>query len=350
MAVLHHVSAVGLWCATAAAWAGATFDVASGVLTLSAVQVGPASYTDVRLALVDPATYTFRLQQATPQVPAEAAAIRFDAASGVLTIPSVTVGAAAYRVTFRLTDAATYTFTLASATAAPAAARLYFGYYAEDAANNPEDPQVGGVLLAVPPTDASFAGLMPFTYVGCAGQADVGTVSGTRSGTALDGHWTGSVDGTPVGGSYAGSYDAASDSFAGSYTNAAGKVPFGSASCGGYIAALGRWKIYGAPTRDPAGFVTTASAGAAPLVAWVGLGPAALYAVRVFDEGCLQADASDPGCFKGEAYTTATAAQFPAEFPGADALAPGRQYFVLVTGQSLVTGAWLGFSSIRHSP
>lgn len=93
----------------------ATFNSGTGVLTLPAVKVGSASYTNVLLNLINPANYTFRLAAATPQTPAGAADITFDGGSGVLTIPSVAVGTEAYSVTFQLTDANTYTFVLSSA-------------------------------------------------------------------------------------------------------------------------------------------------------------------------------------------------------------------------------------------
>ncbi len=49
----------------------------------------------------------------------------FDAKTGVLTIPSVAVGSATYSVTLQLTDAATHTFVLATATLnTPAASTL----------------------------------------------------------------------------------------------------------------------------------------------------------------------------------------------------------------------------------
>ncbi|MBL8360768.1 MAG: hypothetical protein JNN18_09770 [Rubrivivax sp.] len=102
----------------------ATFDGGTGLLTLPAVRVGAATYVNVVLGLIDPATFTFRLQTATLQTPAGAADVVFDAASGGLTIPDVAVGSANYSARLQLTDLATYTFVLASAEIKPAASTL----------------------------------------------------------------------------------------------------------------------------------------------------------------------------------------------------------------------------------
>lgn len=95
----------------------AVFDAASGVLTLPAVKVGTSTYQDVRLLITNPSNYTFKLQAATEQVPAGPSTNVFNTSTGVLTLPSVKVGAQTYvDVTLGLTDAATYTFVLRSAT------------------------------------------------------------------------------------------------------------------------------------------------------------------------------------------------------------------------------------------
>lgn len=107
------------------AWAqGATFDGTSGVLTLQDVKVGASTYANVRFDLVNPASFTFRLREATLLQTAGVTNISFDAASGVLTIPEVAVGGDTYRATLAITDAATYTFVLSSATRIAQAALL----------------------------------------------------------------------------------------------------------------------------------------------------------------------------------------------------------------------------------
>lgn len=106
-------------------WAlGATFDGARGVLTLPDVKVGDSTYANVLLDVIDPATLTFRLREATPTQAAGSTNISFDPASGLLTIPEVSVSGDTYSATLVLTDAATYTFVLSSATRIAQAALL----------------------------------------------------------------------------------------------------------------------------------------------------------------------------------------------------------------------------------
>lgn len=231
----------------------------------------------------------------------------------------------------------------------PAASNLYFGYYLEDAGNNPEDPIAGGLFVKIPAADAAFSGLMPFTYIGCTAGTDVGAVTGTRSGTSLSGNWSGTMDGVAVGGSFAGTHDAATDSFTGTWTNAAGKVRVTVGSCSYHVAAHGTYKLYRSPTSEPPGFAINVSGGTSPTISWTSIGANALYVARVFDEDCLNVNPSDAACFKGEAITTQLTVAYPAGFPGASALVSSVNYLVLVTGQDS-SGAFLGFSISRYRP
>jgi hypothetical protein len=107
------------------AWAlSATFDGARGVLTLPDVKVGNSTYVNVLLDVIDPVTLTFRLREATLAQAAGSTNISFDPTSGLLTIPEVTVGGDTYSATLAITDAATYTFMLSSATRIAQAALL----------------------------------------------------------------------------------------------------------------------------------------------------------------------------------------------------------------------------------
>ena len=107
------------------AWAqGAAFDGARGVLTLPEVRVGNSSYVNVLLDVIDPVTLTFRLREATLAQAAGTTNISFDPASGLLTIPAVSVAGDTYSATLAITDAATYTFMLSSATRIAQAALL----------------------------------------------------------------------------------------------------------------------------------------------------------------------------------------------------------------------------------
>jgi len=138
---------------------------------------------------------------------------------------------------------------------------LYIGYYQEDATNNPEDPMPGSYYLQLPEGNASFAGEMSFTYVGCQ-TTNVGTVSGNKNGVALDGNWTGTVDGTALGGPYSGRYDAAGRRYSGTYRNSGGKIPVTVPGCIEYdVAALGTWEMFPVESRAPSDFFITISGG-----------------------------------------------------------------------------------------
>jgi mono/diheme cytochrome c family protein len=107
------------------AWAlGASFDGARGVLTLPDVKVGNTTYANVLLDVTNFATLTFRLREATPTQAAASTSISFDPASGLLTIPEVSVNGDTYSATLAITDAATFTFVLTSATLTAKAATL----------------------------------------------------------------------------------------------------------------------------------------------------------------------------------------------------------------------------------
>jgi hypothetical protein len=228
--------------------------------------------------------------------------------------------------------------------------RLYIGWYAEDPANNPEDPTIGALLLRVPAADGGFAGQMPFSFVGCSAGVDTGSVSGSRTGTALAGQWAGALDLVTVGGAFQGQYNATADTWAGSYTNAAGKVAVGSSGgCHYAVAPSGSFKLYGNATADPADFVLTAGSGTTPTLSWTARSGAAAYGVRVFDWACLQADVTQAACFLGEAYTSGTSISYPAAFAGATALQAGREVLAIVTSQS-ASSAFLGFASARFTP
>ncbi|MBT8185410.1 MAG: hypothetical protein KJN76_11270, partial [Eudoraea sp.] len=122
---------------------------------------------------------------------------------------------------------------------------LWFGYYQEDGASNPEDPMPGFVYLNIP-NDGTFEGELFFSYAGCDGTFDVGRVSGTVSEGKITGNWEGMVDGKAVGGKYNGTLNAAKNSYRGTYTNANGKQEIPCGDMGGYyVAPHGTWSIKG---------------------------------------------------------------------------------------------------------
>lgn len=234
----------------------------------------------------------------------------------------------------------------------PGEARLYIGYYAEDPTNNPEDPTIGALMFRVPGTDGPFVGQMPFSFVGCSAGIDTGSIQGERSGSQLDAQWAGVMDGTvPVGGSFSATYDPATDSYAGSYSNAGGKVAVSNGPCQYHIAADGSLRVWGSTTRQPSGFVAAATSSLTPTFTWSGLPSGTLATVRVFDAACVAADPGNATCFVGESVPTAAGtAIYPAAFPGASSLQIGTEYLALVTGQHPTTGSFVGFTSLRFTP
>jgi len=122
--------------------------------------------------------------------------------------------------------------------------KLYLGYYVEDAANNPEDPTPGALLLRLPKTDAAFAGALYFTFVGCQSE-NWGHIEGRLDHGKLQGRWSGAVDDVPQRGTFLGQLDPRSGQYAGTYENAAGKQYREIPNCITYhIAARGTWQMF----------------------------------------------------------------------------------------------------------
>lgn len=94
------------------------YDLASNVLTMPSVTVGAATFTNVTLQ--NTGNFVFTLQGATAQEPPAPGVARFDAASGLVTIPAVRLGADTY-LDVTLAHQGNYVFTLQGATLLPAA-------------------------------------------------------------------------------------------------------------------------------------------------------------------------------------------------------------------------------------
>jgi hypothetical protein len=155
------------------------------------------------------------------------------------------------------------------------------GYYAEDPGNNPEDPTLGALHLALPANDAAFSGAMFFTYVGCQ-SSNVGNISGNRTGNSLSGNWSGTIDGSAQSGTYGGSYSANSGVFSGTYTVAGGKQPRDLLPCISYfIAANGTWELLPVGRSVPDSFDIDLSG---TTVQWTNPANTALTLVAVLDE------------------------------------------------------------------
>ena len=128
---------------------------------------------------------------------------------------------------------------------------IYLGYYNEDPTNNPEDPTAGFLVACMPSSDGSFKSQFLFSYTGCQGGVDKGTVDGNRTCNNISGNWSGNVDGTNIGGSFDGNWDSARSRFSGTWNNSSGKVKidFGS-SCNYWVAGNGTWVLYGLDSDD----------------------------------------------------------------------------------------------------
>jgi len=224
------------------------------------------------------------------------------------------------------------------------------GYYVEDPIDNPEDPTVGTLLIAIPPTDGPFTGQIPFGYVGCDAGTDVAELTGTRSGGTLSGTWSGAVDGTAISGTFSVSRAPALGRWDGTFTTTGGKVMVSFPPCEYYVAGHGTVRIFDSPTNEPPSFVATSTGGATPTFAWPSLGGGVGYVVRVFDVDCVAATPGSPTCFMGEALMLGTTVAYPGGFSGSrGALTPGRTYVTTVTAQRLA-GGLEGFSPVVVRP
>lgn len=121
---------------------------------------------------------------------------------------------------------------------------LYIGAYHEDVVANPEDPTFGVVYLNLPDGEASFKGLMDFTFVGCQSKS-VAEIKGEKSKLSLMGEWAGQIDNTVQSGSYKGRYISKGKYYEGTYSVRKGKQQIVVPNCIKYfISPYGKWKIF----------------------------------------------------------------------------------------------------------
>lgn len=99
-------------CASAQAQVS-VYDASTSVVTIPSVSVGAASYTNVTLR--NRGEFVFELLGATEQKPAAPGAATYDTGTGVLTLPAVKVGNATF-LDVTLKDIGNYVFTLQTAT------------------------------------------------------------------------------------------------------------------------------------------------------------------------------------------------------------------------------------------
>lgn len=121
---------------------------------------------------------------------------------------------------------------------------LHIGAYHEDPTTNPEDPTPGLLYFNLPAGDASFKGLMDFTFVGCQSKS-VGVIQGEKKNGTLQGEFAGQVDYTSQAGSYTGRYIAKDKYYTGTYVVNKGKQFVKVPNCiEYYIAPHGTWSIF----------------------------------------------------------------------------------------------------------
>ena len=201
---------------------------------------------------------------------------------------------------------------------------LYVGYYAESPTNNPEDPTLGLLHMALPANDAAFSGAMFFTYVGCQTQ-NVGTINGNRTGSAIAGTWAGTIDGSAQNGAYIGNYSATTGLFSGTYTVAGGKQLRDLSPCISYIiASNGTWELLPAGQSVPPGFTFNV---VGSTVQWANPAGTALTLVAVLDEALAIAGNASASRFQtvGDASVTGLNLNL---VPG---LIAGRRYVIAVS-------------------
>jgi hypothetical protein len=198
---------------------------------------------------------------------------------------------------------------------------LYVGYYAEDAATNPEDPTLGAFLLNLPTGSGAFTGNMFFTYVGCQ-NTNVGTVAGTKNVASLSGTWTGTVDGSPQAGTYSGSFSASTQSYSGVYGNNAGKQFIDRLPCISYhIAPHGAWEMFPVESNVPTTFNVSV---AGRTINWTAAPNALTTLVYVIDPA-IATTTGNPVLWQ-----TALGAATTVTIPAGVALTPGQQYVAVV--------------------
>lgn len=121
---------------------------------------------------------------------------------------------------------------------------LHIGAYHEDPTTNPEDPTPGLLYFNLPAGDASFKGLMDFTFVGCQSKS-VGVIQGEKKNGTLQGEFSGQVDYTAQTGTYTGRYIAKDKYYTGTYIVNKGKQFVKVPNCiEYYIAPHGTWSIF----------------------------------------------------------------------------------------------------------
>jgi len=160
---------------------------------------------------------------------------------------------------------------------------IYLGYYNEDPSDNPEDPTSGFLIACIPDSSGSFKSQFLFSYAGCAGGVDTGTVNGSRTGNSISGQWSGVVDGRNIGGNFSGNWN--SFKFSGTWSNSKGKLLISESQCSYYVASKGTWVLYSLDS-DEGGLNITIS-GSSPTISWNSVANVQGYSVSIYDKKCM---------------------------------------------------------------
>jgi len=161
---------------------------------------------------------------------------------------------------------------------------IYLGYYAEDPSTNPEDPTGGYLVACIPDSNGAFRSQFLFSYSGCTGGVDIGTVDGNRTGNSISGNWSGTVDNRSIGGSFSGNWDGTK--FSGTWNNSGGKVYIEIGDCSYHVAPNGTWALYRLDTDN--GGLNIQVSGSPPTITWNNSIPGAQgFLVSVYDKQCV---------------------------------------------------------------
>ncbi|MDO8177768.1 MAG: hypothetical protein Q7T62_05945 [Undibacterium sp.] len=199
---------------------------------------------------------------------------------------------------------------------------LYVGYFQEDPAGNPEDPEAGAFAVKIPEADGALSGSMYFTYVDCQSR-NAGSVAGSKTGNALAGTWSAIIDNSAQSGTFSGAYSSAGGAYAGVYVNADGKQFKNVAGCLQHsLAANGSWAVFPVEQNQPSSFALSVAGTAVSWTATAGSSSALVY---VIDSTAALAGSSNSVVFQN--LFSGTGSSFSLATVG---LVKGKEYIVAV--------------------
>ncbi|HHJ63645.1 MAG TPA: hypothetical protein ENJ61_01930 [Aquifex aeolicus] len=223
---------------------------------------------------------------------------------------------------------------------------IYLGYYTENPSRNPEDPTAGMLLSCMPKGSGAFLTEFLFSYFGCLGGVNVGTVRGSRSGTSMSGQWRGTVDGASIGGGFEGI--CTENLCRGVWSNSKGKQIVSVGTCRYYVSPDGKWFLFGMG-QGFGGLNLSIDTGASPpSISWQRVPGANHYFLYVFDRICLQKTVSLSGCTLWHAYCSGDVGRTGyGAFSGCRSIVPaaplrrGGDYVIAVIATAHAIGGFL---------